>query len=221
MTDATEGEVWQRAAIKAVADIEADAESKDAFWWRLGVDRDDVIQEATIRAWKASERHDGSAPLVQHCYMAARYAVRNYIYDQTQQSGQMNADVDSFLVGLDDEVCDRTPVREVPFTDLSDEEVEELQGRIDPAQADPARERRSDRAYLRHLLDGASLSCLTDRERRVLYGRFGIGQEVPYTVAELAEELGLNERTVYRDLETAMEKMRGEMQAARVLGEIE
>lgn len=225
MTDdsATDGEAWEVAAIAVVSGMEAGYRNAEDFWRGLGVERDDVLQEARVRAWKAFENYDGRTSMGLHCRCAARYAVANYVYSQADQRGLLTDEVETFLAGLDDEKHEKPATREVPFSQLGADESTEVHRTLtkrESAERDE-RERRETAEHLRFLLDSVAVTCLTDRERRILFGRFGVGAEVPLTMAELAEELGVSHATVYREYDSAMEKMRGEMQAAKVLGEID
>ena len=55
---------------------------------------------------------------------------------------------------------------------------------------------------------GSLLSIMGERERKVLDMRFGLEQEKPHTLAEVAKELGVSRERVRQIEEAALKKLR-------------
>lgn len=209
MDDATDGEVWELAAYKAVSDMERGCESRDGFWQDLGVDRADVVQEALVRSWRAFGQHDGRGEVVLHCYCAAKYGVKDHLRENARQVG-CERRVDRFLAGLEDDEHEiEYRVRTMAFSSLSTEDREEVQGRVEPDVEVSVSD-------LRAVLDSAA-ACLDERERRIVFVSYGI-REVPRSLGELAEEFGITERRVRQIRDEAIEKMQAELRADAILG---
>jgi len=209
MTDsATDGEI-REAAGKAVAWMgrRLDGDS----WASLGIDRDDAMQEALLAAYRSLAKHDGKSPVVAWMYLKAKFGLRNYVAELREDRSKRSP-ARIVQAGLDDE--------EVEWKHgevfLDDEDCElQPESREEVSGADL--EASENRVALRAMLETMFAGVLEDRERQVVtlsYGLDGPRQ----TQAQIAEKLGVSDRTVRQDLSSAMDKLRGEAQAERIMG---
>jgi len=206
--EATDGEI-QEAAGKAVAWMSKRLDTDT--WGSLGVERDDAMQEALLAAYRSLATFDGSSPVVAWMYLKAKFGLQSYVAelreDRVRRSPArvVQAGLDDEEVGwvhgevyLDDEDCTFEPEsrEKVSGTDL---------------------EASENRIALRSMLETMFAGVLEDRERQVVAMSFGLDGP-KQTQPQIAEALGVSERTVWQDYKTAMSKLRAEAQAERIMG---
>ena len=205
--EATDGEI-QEAAGKAVAWM---SKRLDTDTWRsLGVDREDAMQEALVAAYRSLATFDGSSPVGAWMYLKAKFGLQNYVAelreDRVRRSPAriVQAGLDDEEVGwafseayLDDEDCTFEPEsrEEVSWANL---------------------EASENRIAIRSMLDTMLAGVLEDRERQVVAMPFGYDGP-KRTQPQIADALGVSERTVREDFKTAMTKLRAEAQADRIM----
>ena len=154
-------------------------------------DQEDLISIGTIGLIKAIESFDPSkgARLATYAARCVENEILMYFRSQRKTAGDVS--LSDFLESAGDggalEVQDVISSEEDLFTELA---------------------RKEDVRRLRAAVAG----CLTDRERRVIKLRYGLGGSAPQRQQEVAEQLGISRSYVSRIEKRALEKLRAALE---------
>ena len=208
--NATDGQPpYIEAAHHALARYESNRQNLS--WSRLGGDRQEALQRATIRAWKAMEEDDGQTEQMLHLIAQAQYGLKDYVRElRKDQEKRSSARV--VQVGLDDEEV----VWKTQEISLDDEDCSiqpEAAPEVHGEEAGPS----DSQMAIRSLVDTVLVGTLSGRERQVVRLRFGFDGE-PLTQAQIAKVTGMSQPTVYRVLDEAMKVLRAELRAEEIVG---
>ena len=226
------------AADAALAKYEASETDPSTYWFSLGGDREDARQSAIIRAWQASEGDGGQTDRALHLVSQARYGILDYVRslkkDRKIGSFQPRYQRDEAGLVMRSKKTGK-PLLEyerdldgIPLRDSSgkpviaiDTAVIEYEPRTEFCESESEIHREDacaseDRIAIRSMLDTMLAGVLEDRERQVVAMSFGYDGP-KRTQPQIADALGVSERTVRQDFKTAMTKLRAEAQADRIM----
>lgn len=204
---ATDGELLETSE-RAIARYERRLGAD--FWSRIGGDRDDALQSALIRCWKASQRHDGSAPIKAWLYRNAKFGLSDYIRER-------RADLDKrsptrlVKVGLDDE-----PVAQ-HYSEVSIDD-EDFPEQPQPEVSRSEVETEEERQHIRRMLDIALVGALEDRERRAVRLYYGFDAGAEHNDFRIARKLRVSVGEAMELRYSGLNKLRAEFRANEILG---